>query len=81
MNDADYFQRTKRMSQGSRKNKRLTYNKKKILKEPKTRREKVTMAWINYKKTYDIVRQMWIIVFKMYKILLHTEKRNKNAYV
>ena len=40
-----------------------------ILNESKTRRENPAMAWIDYKKAYDIIPQSWIIsYFKMYKI-------------
>ena len=40
-----------------------------ILKERKTRRKNVAMAWLDNKKTYDIVPQNWIIdCLKMYKI-------------
>ena len=40
-----------------------------ILKEVKTRREKVAMTWIDNKKAYNMVSQSWIIeCFKMYKI-------------
>ena len=37
------------------------YSDKHILKESKTRRKNLTMAWIEYKKTYDMVPQSWII--------------------
>ena len=40
-----------------------------ILNECKTRRKILAMAWIHYKKAYDLVPQSWIInCLKMYKI-------------
>ena len=40
-----------------------------ILNESKTRRKNLAMAWIDYKKAYDMILQSWIINFvKMYKI-------------
>ena len=40
-----------------------------ILKESKTRRKNLAMAWIDYKKAYGMVPQIWIIhCLKMYKI-------------
>ena len=37
--------------------------------ESKNRRKNLAMAWINYKKAYDMVPQSWIINWlKMYKI-------------
>ena len=39
-----------------------------ILKESKTRRKNVAMAWIDPKKAYDMLLQSWIIDYlKMYK--------------
>ena len=40
-----------------------------ILKDGKTRRQNLTMEWIDYKKAYDLIPQSWIIdSIKMYKI-------------
>ena len=40
-----------------------------ILNESKTRWKNLAMAWIDYKKAYDMVPQSWIINYrKMYKI-------------
>ena len=47
----------------------LLYIDHPILNESKTRRKNLAMAWIDYKKAYDVVPQSWIInCFKMYKI-------------
>ena len=40
-----------------------------ILNESKTKRKNLAMAWINYKKAYDMFPQSWKInCLKMYKI-------------
>ena len=40
-----------------------------IINESKTRRKSLAMAWIDYKKAYDMVPHSWIInSLKMYKI-------------
>ena len=54
--------------------------------ESKNRRKNLAMAWIDYKKAYDMVSQSWIInCLKMYKILHETinfiEKTMKNGRV
>ena len=47
----------------------LLYIDQHILNESKTRRKNLAMAWIDYKKAYDMVPQSWIIhCLKMYKI-------------
>ena len=47
----------------------LLYVDQHILNESKTRRKNLTMAWIDYKKAYDMIPQSWIInCLKMYKI-------------
>ena len=47
----------------------LLYIDQHILNESKNRRKNLTMAWIDYKKAYDMVSQSWIInCLKMYKI-------------
>ena len=54
---------------GSRGTRELFYIDQRILNESQTCRKNLTMAWINYKKAYDIVLQSWIIkCLKMYKI-------------
>ena len=40
-----------------------------ILNESKTRQKNLAMAWIDYKKEYDMIPQSWVIhCLKMYKI-------------
>ena len=47
----------------------LLYIEQLILNETKTRRKNLAMAWIDYKKAYDMVPQNWILhCLKMYKI-------------
>ena len=54
---------------GSRGTAELLYIDQHIVNESKTRRKNVAMAWIDYKKAYDMVPQSWIInCLKMYKI-------------
>ena len=54
---------------GSRDTAELLYIDQHILNESKTKRKNVAMAWIDYKKAYDMVPQSWIInCLKMYKI-------------
>ena len=54
---------------GSRGTAKLLYIDQHILNESKTRRKNLAMAWIDYKKAYDMVPQSWIIhCLKMYKI-------------
>ena len=54
---------------GSRDTAELLYIDQYILNECKTRRKNLAMAWIDYKKAYDMVPQSWIInCFKTYKI-------------
>ena len=68
---------------GSRGTAELLYRDKHILNESKNRRKNLAMAWIDYKKAYDMVPQSWIITcLKMYKISHETihfiEKTMKN---
>ena len=59
----------KRCRKGSRGTRELLYINKHILNGGKTRRKNLAMAWIDYKKSYDMVPQSWIINYlKMYKI-------------
>ena len=54
---------------GPRGTAELPYIDQYILKESKTRRKNLAMAWIDYKKAYDMVPHSWIInSLKMYKI-------------
>ena len=47
----------------------LLYIDEHILKESKARRKYIAMAWIDNKKTYDIILQSWVIdCLKIYKI-------------
>ena len=47
----------------------LLYIDQHILNESNTRRKNLAMAWIDYKKAYDMVPQSWILHYlKMYKI-------------
>ena len=47
----------------------LLYIDQHILNESRTRRRNLAMAWIDFKKSYDMVPHSWIInYFKMYKI-------------
>ena len=53
---------------GSRRRAELLYVDQNILNESKTRRKNLALAWIDYKKAYDIVPQSWILEsHKMYK--------------
>ena len=54
---------------GSRGTGELLYLDKHILNESKTRQKNLAMAWIDYKKAYDMFSRSWIInCRKMYKI-------------
>ena len=54
---------------GSRGTAELLYIDQHILNESKTRRKNLAVAWINYKKAYDMLPQSWILhCLKMYKI-------------
>ena len=54
---------------GSRGTTELLYIDQYILNERKTRGENLAMAWIDYKKAYDMIPYSWIInCLKMYKI-------------
>ena len=47
----------------------LLYIDQHILNESKTRRKNLAMAWIDNKRSYDMVLQSWILhCLKMYKI-------------
>ena len=54
---------------GSRGTAELLYIDQHILNESKTIRKNLAMAWIDYKKAYDMAPQSWIIhCLQMYKI-------------
>ena len=71
---------------GSRGTAELLYIDKHVLNKSKNRRKNLAMAWIGYKKAYDMVPQSWIInCLKIYKISHETinfiEKNMKNRWV
>ena len=54
---------------GSRGIAELLFIDQHILNESKARRKNLAMAWIDYKKAYDMLPQSWILhCLKMYKI-------------
>ena len=54
---------------GSRGTTELLYIDQHILNESKTRQKNLAMAWIEYKRAYNMVPQSWIMnCIKMYKI-------------
>ena len=72
----------KRCCKGSRGTAELLYKDQHILNQGKIRRNHLAMAWIDYKKAYDMVPHSWIIsCLKMYKIsdevIKFTEKTMK----
>ena len=59
----------KECRKGSRGTAELLYIDQHILNESKTRWKNLAMAWIDYKRAYDMVPQSWILrCLKMYKI-------------
>ena len=46
---------------GSRGTNDLLYIDRAVIKEVKSRNKNLAMAWIDYKKAYDVVLQPWII--------------------
>ena len=55
--------------EGSRGTAELLYIDQHILNESNTRRKNLAVAWIDYKKAYDMLPQSWILhCLKMYKI-------------
>ena len=53
----------------TRDTEKLLYIDQHILNENKTRRKNIAMAWIDYKKAYNMVSQSWILYCRqMYKI-------------
>ena len=64
---------------GSRSTAELLYIDQHILNESKTIRKNLAMAWIDYKKAYDMVPQSWILhCLKMYKISLSHKLHRKD---
>ena len=64
-----FIEEQKGCRKGSRGTGELLSIDQHILNECKTRRKKLPMAWIDYKKVDDMVQQSWIInCLKMYKI-------------
>ena len=54
---------------GSRSTGELLYINQHILNDIKTRQKNLAIAWIDFKKAYEMVPQSWIInCLKMYKI-------------
>ena len=51
----------KRCKKGSRGTNDLLYFHRAVIKEVKSRNQNLAMAWIDYKKVYDMVPQSWII--------------------
>ena len=51
----------KRCRKGSRGTNDLLYIDKAVIKEVKSRNKNLAMAWIDYKKAYDMVAHSWII--------------------
>ena len=59
----------------TRSTEEILYINQHILNESKTRRKNLVMAWIDYKKAYDMVTQSWILhCLKMHKIPDQIEK-------
>ena len=46
---------------GSRETNDLLYIDRAVIKEVKSRNKNLVMAWIDYKKAYDMVQHSWII--------------------
>ena len=46
---------------GSRRTNDLLYIDRAVIKEVKSRKKNLAMAWIDYKKSYDMVPHSWII--------------------
>ena len=51
----------KRCRKGSRGTNDLLYIDRAVIKEVKSRNKNLAMAWIDYKKAYDMVPHSWII--------------------
>ena len=51
----------KRCRKGSRETNDLLYSDRAVIKEVKCRNKNLAMAWIDYKKAYDMVPHLWII--------------------
>ena len=53
--------RAERCRKGSRGTNDLLYNDRAVIKEVKFRNKNLAMAWMYYKKAYDMVPHSWII--------------------
>ena len=63
---------------GSRGTAELLYIDQHVLNESKNRRKNVAMAWIDYKKAYDMVPQSCLRMYKiLHKIINFIEKKNE----
>ena len=63
---------------GSRGTAELLYIDQHILNEIKTRGKNLAMAWIDYKKAYDMVPKIWMLhCLKMYKVINLIEQTMK----
>ena len=51
----------KECRKGSRRTNDLLYIDRAVIKEVKSRNNNLAMAWIDYKKAYDMVPHSWII--------------------
>ena len=54
-------EKQKRCREGSRGNNDLLYIDRAVIKEVKSRNKNLPIAWIDYKKAYDMVPDLWII--------------------
>ena len=48
---------------GSRKTNDLLYIDRAVIKEVKSRNRNLAMAWIDYKKAYNMVSHLWVIEY------------------
>ena len=56
----DVNRRTKRMQERSRGTNNLLYIDGAVIRENKSTKKNLAMAWIDYKKAYDMVPYLWI---------------------
>ena len=57
------IRRSERVQKGSRGTNDLLYIDRAVIKEVKSRNKNLAMAWIDYKKAYDMVPHSWIIKY------------------
>ena len=56
----------------------MLYINQHVLKESKTMRKNVAMAWIVYKKAHDMATQYWIIdCLNVEKVMIHHRSNEK----